>query len=158
MTQSVEISFDCLPLRSLPRVDVPIDASPKYRLRCERIKHAIDTYGAHNAYFLYNAKCNFHLTNRPDFGLIEFRFEGTVLTDPDDQQTVEAHLHVELARETCDWLTEPIVRWFYETVTHSVKVEFDRYIAAGDLEQAHRRAAEIQARADEHGGYVGMYL
>jgi hypothetical protein len=63
-----------------------------------------------------------------------------------------------LARETCDWLTEPIVQWFHESVTHAVKVEFDRYIAAGDLAQAHRRAEELQAQADAQGGYVGMYL
>ena len=29
----VDISFDCLPLRSVTRLDVPIDASPKYRER-----------------------------------------------------------------------------------------------------------------------------
>jgi hypothetical protein len=27
----VEIVFDCLPLRSVGRLDIPIDASPKYR-------------------------------------------------------------------------------------------------------------------------------
>ena len=36
--------------------------------------------------------------------------------------------------------------------------EFDRYIAAGDLEQAKRRIEAMQAKADQTGGYMGMYL
>ena len=31
MNRFVEITFDCLPLRSIPRLDIPIDASPRYR-------------------------------------------------------------------------------------------------------------------------------
>ena len=41
MSEYVEIEFDCLPLRSVGRMDIPIDASPNYRARCERIKHAL---------------------------------------------------------------------------------------------------------------------
>ena len=37
-------------------------------------------------------------------------------------------------------------------------VNFDRFIAAGDLEQAKKRADAIQAKADQSGGYMGMYL
>ncbi len=40
----------------------------------------------------------------------------------------------------------------------AVMVEFNRYIAAGDLEQAKRRIAALQAKADQSGGYMGMYL
>ena len=42
MQRWVEVSFDCLPLRSIARLDIPIDASPKYRARCERIKAAME--------------------------------------------------------------------------------------------------------------------
>src|SRR5262249_6595021 len=59
----VEITFDCLPLRSISRMDIPIDASPRYRQRCENIKAAIEHHGSHNSYYLYNAQCVFHLTN-----------------------------------------------------------------------------------------------
>ena len=158
MNRYVDIRFDCLPLRSISRLDIPIDASPKYRARCERIKQAIDAHGSHNTYYLYNATCTFRLTNRDDQGMLEFRFEGTVLTDPTDQHTKTADLRVELVRETCDWLTEPVVKWFSETVPKAAAVEFDRYIAAGDLAQAVTRMKALQAQADQSGGFVGMYL
>ena len=52
MNRWVDVTFDCLPLRSIGRLDIPIDASPKYRERCERLKACIDKHGAHNSYFL----------------------------------------------------------------------------------------------------------
>jgi hypothetical protein len=158
MQRYVEISFDCLPLRSVTRMDVPIDASPRYRARCERIKSAIESHGSHNTYYLYNANCVFHLTNSPELGMLEFSFEGTLVTDDSDQQAIYAHLDPKLERETCDWLTEPAVAWFKETVPRAVMAEFDRYIAAGDLEAAKRRIEALQAKADQSGGYMGMYL
>ena len=158
MQRWVEISFDCLPLRTVGRLDIPIDASPKYRQRCERIKDAIERHGSHNTYFLYNAKCLYHLANHESLGEIGFKFEGTVLTDSSDERTERCDLQVELLSETCDWLTEPIVNWFEETVSRSVSVEFDRYIAAGDLDKAKQRIEQIQATSDQSGGYVGMYL
>lgn len=158
MSQFVEIEFECLPLRTISRLDIPLDASPKFRQRCERIKQAIDQHGSHNSYFLHDARCVFHLTNKAELGMIEFRFEGTVLTNASDDETLSCDLHVELVRETCDWLTEPIVGWFHETVSHAVQVEFDRFIAAGDLAKAVRRVEEIQAASDQQGGYLGMYL
>ena len=158
MNRFVEIEFDCLPLRSVTRLDIPIDASPRYRARCERIKAALERHGSHNSYFLYDANCVFHLTNQDDLGTLEFSFEGTVLTDPTDRETVLADLEVTLVRETCDWLTEPVVAWFRETVSHAVMVEFNRYIEAGDLAQTLKRIAALQAKADQTGGYVGMYL
>jgi hypothetical protein len=158
MNQPVEIAFDCLPLRSVGRMDIPLDASPGYRARCERIKRALATHGSHNAYFLYNATCEFRLTNDADVGALEFRFEGTVLTDAVDQKTAQADLEVELSRETCDWLTEPVVTWFKETVRQAVRVEFDRYIAAGDLQQTLKRIEALQTESDQQGGFLGMYL
>ncbi|MDP6443559.1 MAG: hypothetical protein QGG36_02800 [Pirellulaceae bacterium] len=154
----VEIEFDCLPMRSIGRLDIPIDASPKYRKRCENIKRALEQFGSHNTYYLYNARCLYHLTNDPERGMVEFRFEGVAFTNKDDTTTERCHLEVELRSETCDWLTEPIVLWFREGVENAVCVEFDRYIEAGDLDQTKQRIEQIQSASDQSGGYVGMYL
>ena len=158
MSHYVDITFDCLPLRSVGRMDIPLDASPKYRARCERIKRQLSAYGSHNTYYLYNARCAFHLTNEPELGMVEFRFDGTVITDATDQKTQDCILEVELVRETCDWLTQPIVGWFLETVSRAVAIEFDRYIAAGDLAQTKKRIELLQAQSDALGGFVGMGL
>ena len=158
MNRWVEITFDCLPLRTVGRLDIPLDASPKYRALCERIKAAIERHGSHNSYYLHNARCVYHLTNQGDAGMLDFRFEGTVLTDAEDLHTQRSDLEVELVRETCEWLTEPIVQWFVETVHRAVNAEFDRYIEAGDLQKAKERIEKIQAASDEAGGYLGMYL
>lgn len=158
MDQRVDISFDCLPLRSVGRLDIPLDASPAYRARCERVLHALRQHGSHNSYYLYNASCAYHLTNDDEVGMLQFVFEGTVLTDETDQKTAGCHLEVQLQRETCDWLTEPIVDWFKETVARSVAVEFDRYIACGDLGKTVERIARLHAENERLGGFVGMYI
>jgi hypothetical protein len=158
MNRWVEISFDCLPLRTIGRLDIPIDASPKYQQRCEQIKQAIDKHGSYNTYYLYNAECKFHLTNREDLGSIEFRFQGTLLTDADDLKAARTDFEIELIRETCDWLTAPVVKWFEQCVGPAVLVEFDRFIEAGDLQRAKERLARLQAQSDQSGGFLGMYL
>ena len=158
MDRWVEISFDCMPLRSVTRFDIPLDASPKYRAFCETVKAAIEKHGSMNSYFLYNARCCYHLTNDANIGSIEFKFYGTVLTDEGDARTKRCDLSVDLVGETCPWLSSPIVEWFQDTVARSVAVEFDRYISAGDLQQAKQRIERIQQASDEAGGFVGMYL
>ena len=67
-------------------------------------------------------------------------------------------MDVNLVRETCDWLTQPDVAFFVRSVSPAALVEFNRYIAAGDLEKTKQRIAQVQAQTDETGGYVGMYL
>ena len=158
MDRWVDISFDCLPLRSVGRLDIPLDASSEYQELCKRIKAAIRQHGLHNTYYLFNAKCLYHLTNSEELGLLEFRFEGVALTDSTDSKTDRSDLKIDLVRETCEWLTQPIVAWFATTVARSVETEFDRYIAAGDLDQAKQRIEQIQAASDDAGGFVGMYL
>jgi len=158
MSRWVEIAFDCRPLRSLGRLDIPLDASPKFRALCERIKAAYEKHGAYNTYYLYNAACTFHLTNRDALGTLEFRFEGTLFTDASDMRAQHADLAVELVRETCDWLTAPVVAWFEQTVERAVCVEFDRYIAAGDRDRTKERLERLQAEMEKSGGHVGMYL
>ena len=158
MNRWVEITFDCLPLRSVGRMDVPLDASPTFRTLCENIKAAIDKHGSFNTYYVYSARCAFHLLNHDTLGMIEFRFEGTLFTDATDCKTERCDLTVELVRETCDWLKEPVVEWFRETVTQAVRVEFDHFIDAGDLEKTRQRVEKLRSQADQLGGYMGMYL
>lgn len=158
MSGWVDVSFDCLPLRSVGRLEIPLDASPKYQQRCMKIKAAMEKHGSHNSYYLYNAQVTFRLTNAEEVGMLQYRFEGTVLTDAADEKSLRTDLHVDLLRETCDWLSEPIVQWFKETVSRTVAVEFDRYIAAGDLEKTRRRLEEIESQSDDQDGFMGMYL
>jgi len=158
MGRYVDVTFDCLPLRSVGRFDVPLDASPAEQALCARIRRAAEVHGSHNTYYLCNARCVFHLTNHDQVGMIEFAFEGTVLTDPEDRKTVSSDLQVELRQAVCDWLTAPVVRWLSETVAQAVKVEFDRYIAAGDLEKTIQRQQRIRAESDAQGGFMGMDL
>jgi len=158
MNPHVEVSFDCVPLRTLGRLDVPLDAPPELRALVQRVKRAVEKHGQHNTYYLHNARYLLKLTNDPQIGMLEFRFEGTVLTDAEDRKTLQSDLDVQLARETCDWLTEPVVEWFRETVNRAVQVEFDRYIAAGDLQRTKERIARLEAESDARSGFLGMGL
>jgi hypothetical protein len=155
---AVQVAFDCQPLRSLGRLDIPLDASPRFRQKLERLQAAIGTHGTRNTYYLTNAFCRFQLTSDPAIGMVEFAIEGTVLTDETDTRTVGSDLMISLERETCDWLTQPAVEWLTFSVKRAVEVEFDRYIAAGDLSRAVARLEQEQQRLDEAGGYLGMNL
>lgn len=154
----VEVEFDCMPLRSVTRVDVPIDASPKLAEKIRRVKAALEKHGALNSYYLHNASCVYHLTNDPAQGMMEYEFEGVVLTDEQDLQARSCDLLVSLKRETCSWLTQSIVQWLAETVQRNVLIEFNRYILAGDLTKTIERLEQVHKASDEAGGYVGMYL
>jgi len=158
MSVPVDISFDCLPLRSITRFDVPLDASPGLQSLCLRIKQAAEKHGLHNTYYLHNGRCRFQLTNDPQIGMLEFQFEGTILTDADDLHARYADLIVEVRQEVCDWLTEPAVAWFRETVRQAVLIEFGRYIAAGDLQKTIDRMQRLQATSDAQGGFIGLGL
>ncbi|MFN3189069.1 MAG: hypothetical protein ACE361_00990 [Aureliella sp.] len=156
--QWVEIDFDCLPLRSVARFDVPDDASPKLAAKLIRIRQAFEDHGTHNTYYLHNAKCVYRLTNDTQNGMIRFDFEGTVMTDTTDLQAKGCDLRVELSMETCSWLNQAIVDWLAESVQHSVLVEFNRYVQAGDLQKTIDRMQEIEKASEDSGGFVGMYL
>jgi len=158
MKPGVEIAFECLPLRSVGRVDVPLDASAEFEAFCRRVQRALAKHGHHNSFYLHHGRYTLLVTNDPQIGLIEFGFEGVALTDAEDRTTVDVDLDVELRAETCDWLTEPVVEWFRHTVQQAVRVEFDRFIAAGDLERTKERIARLQAETDAHGGFLGMGL
>jgi len=156
--QWVEIEFDCLPLRSITRTDVPVDASPVYEQFVLSVKAALEKHGAHNTFYLHHGKCTFRLTNDAASGEVMFKFSGVALTGDRDLKTRSVDLTVELERETCAWLSKPIVEFFAESVRHAVIVEFDRYIQAGDLEKTQERIQAIQDQSDSADGFVGMYL
>jgi hypothetical protein len=158
MAHYVDVTFDCLPLRSIDRFDIPIDASAALRGFCQRVIAAAGKHGLHNSYYLHNAHCVFHLTNDEQVGSLDFHFEGTVLTDPKDQRTVGSDLNVQLDKETCDWLTRPVAQWFVETVNYAVRAEFDRYIAVGDLKRTIERLQRMEQESDTRGGFLGMGL
>ncbi len=154
----VEVKFDCLPLRSVGKVVIPDDASPKLAEKLGRIQAAIEHHGTHNSYYLHNASCIFHLTNDPAIGMFQFNFEGVLLTDGKDMKSHSCELIVDLARETCSWVNQAIVNWLAESVERAVLVEFDRYINAGDLTKTLQRLEALQKASEESGGFVGMYL
>jgi hypothetical protein len=154
----VEIEFDCLPLRSVTRLDVPVDASPVYEQFVLRVKEAMSKHGSHNTYYLHRGTCVYHLTNDPAHGKVEFSFEGTVMTDEGDRSTRAVDIHVKLHGETCSWLSEPIVGFLAESVQHAIVTEFNRYIDAGDLEKTEQRIKAVQDQSDSAEGFVGMYL
>lgn len=154
----VDIAFDCLPLRSVTRLDPPLDASPGLVAKWERIKKAISEHGTHNTYYLHNAHCRFFVTNDPNCGMISFKFEGVLFTDENDASARSASLQVTLDQENVSWLEQHVVRWFSESVSHAVCAEFDRYIGAGDPDRTRKRMEQLQQLIEQTGGFVGMHL
>lgn len=156
MEPVVDIAFDCLPLRSIGRVDIPIDASPAYRTRCQRLLHAIDTYGAANSYFLYNTRCVYRLANSDIDNMLRFTFEGIVVTDRSDGKAEQAELDVILTSETCGQQLSPdVLAWFARVVERAVLIEFNHFIAAGRLAQRVDQLGEVASIADV-AGFSGM--
>jgi len=157
-SRPVDLAFDCIPLRSLGRLDPPLDASPGLVAKYDRIKGAIAEHGTFNSYYLHNAFCRFFVTNDPLNGMIGFTFEGVVFTDDSDSRAKHASLKVTLEKETCPWLEQHVVKWFAETVNQAVIVEFNRYIGAGDPEQTKKRMQQLERAVEDRGGFVGMHL
>jgi hypothetical protein len=155
MRPIVDIAFDCLPLRSVGRVDVPLDASPAFRARCERLQRAIDRHGTENAYYLYNTRCVYRLANSDVKNMVRFSFEGTVLTDRSDAKADHAELAVELQAQTCGSMPAKVLEWFRAVVTKAVLIEFDHFIAAGTLAQRVSALGTVDSVADL-AGFAGM--
>jgi hypothetical protein len=157
MDPVVEIEFDCLPLRSIARVDIPLDASPAFRQRCERLLTAIEAHDNQNAYFLYNTQCTYHLANSEIANMLRFSFDGTVLTDRSDCKADQADLAIELVAETCGGVPAAALEWLQTVVERAVLVEFDRFINDGQLAA---RVAELGdvASISSISGFAGMGL
>ena len=124
----------------------------------KKLREAARKHGLHNTYYLHDGRCTFHLTNHDQIGVVDFAFEGTVLTDAEDLRTLGSDVQATLIGETCDWLVAPVVAWFADTVREAVKVEFDRFIAAGDLHKTIQRMQQLQANSDAQGGFLGAWL
>jgi hypothetical protein len=158
MSRWVEISFNCLPLRSVASFSPPVDASDEEMDLFRKLREAAKKHGIYNSYYLQGGKCIFHLTNHETIGILEFRFDGTVLTDEQDMNTLYCDLAVELSGDVCDWLVAPVVDWFADTVRQAVKIEFDRFISTGDLKKTIHRIEQLQAASDAKGGFLGLGL
>jgi hypothetical protein len=155
MDPYVDIAFDCLPLRSVGRVDVPLDASPAFRARCEHLQRSIEAHGAKNAYFLYNTRCVLRLANSDVHNMLRFTFDGTVWTDRGDCQAAGANFQVLLSGETCGPLPPAVLAWFGPVVERAVMIEFDRFIAAGKLADRVAEVGQID-RVTDLAGFAGM--
>jgi hypothetical protein len=155
MTPVVDIAFDCLPLRSIGRVDIPIDASPAYRARCEQLLQAIATHGNTNAYYLYNTRCVYRLANSDIDNMLRFSFDGTLVTDRSDGRADHADLDVRLVSQTCGAMSDEVLAWFQRVVEQAVLVEFNHFIAAGQLAE---RVEDLGNVASIHdiAGFSGM--
>lgn len=155
MDPVVEIEFDCLPLRSIGRVDIPLDASPAFHARCERLKQAIEAYDNQNAYFLYNTQCTYRLANSEITNMLRFTFDGTLLTDRSDYKADRADLDIELTAETCGGVPQVALQWLRSVVTRAVLVEFDRFIADGQLAARVRELGAVESVMSV-SGFAGM--
>jgi hypothetical protein len=133
MQPVVDIAFDCLPLRSLPRVDIPLDASPAFRTRCERLRKAFDAHAGQNAYYLYNTRCTYRLANSDIDNMLRFSFDGTLVTDRSDCKADRADLDIVLTAETCGGVPPAAMDWLRGIIRRAVLIEFDRFISDGQL-------------------------
>ena len=155
MEPVVDIVFDCLPLRSVPRVDVPLDASPAFRARTEHLRQAIEQYGGENAYFLYNTRCTYRLANSDIDNMLQFSFDGTLLTDRSDGKADRADLDVVLIAETCGGVPPTVMEWFRGIIERAVLIEFDRFITDGQLADRLDELGSIDSISDV-ADFAGM--
>ena len=133
MNPPVHIAFDCIPLRSVGRLDIPLDASAAHRAHCQRLQDAIHEHGTENAYYLHQAMAVFRLANSAVDGMLRFEFQGTVLTDASDRKAVSAELDIRLAGNTALDMDAAALAWWQQIVRRAVVIEFDRFVAAGKL-------------------------
>ncbi len=155
MEPNVDIAFDCLPARSVGRIDVPLDASPEFRARCLHFQQVIDQHGTDGVYFLYNTHCVFRLANSDVDNMLRFTFDGAVITDRSDCKADRADLQVNLAAETCGPLPATVLTWFRGIVERAVLIEFDRFIAAGCLADRLTELGQVE-RLTDISGFAGM--
>jgi hypothetical protein len=155
MQPVVDIAFDCLPLRSIARVDIPLDASPGFRARSERLQQAFNAYAGENAYFLYNTRCTYRLANSDIDNMLRFSFDGTVLTDRSDCKADRADLNIVLIAETCGGVPLTALDWLRGIIQRAVLIEFDRFIEDGHLAARVKQLGSIDSITDV-AGFAGM--
>ena len=155
MQPVVDIAFDCLPLRSIARVDIPLDASSAFRARSERLRQVFNAYADENAYFLYNTRCTYRLANSDIDNMLRFSFDGTVLTDRSDLKADRADLNIVLTAETCGGVPPAALHWLRGIIQRAVLIEFDRFIEDGQLAERVRQLGSIDSITDV-AGFAGM--
>jgi hypothetical protein len=155
MEPVVDIAFDCLPLRSLPRIDIPLDASPEFRARCERLRKSLDEHPGENAYYLYNTRCTYRLANSDIDNMLRFSFDGTLVTDRSDCKAERADLNIVLTAETCGGVPQAALDWLRGIVRQAVLIEFDRFISGGQL-AARKDELESLDSIATIGDFAGM--
>jgi hypothetical protein len=155
MEPIVDIAFDCLPLRSIGRVDIPLDASPTLRARVQQLQKAIESHDTQHAYFLYNTRCIYRFANSDVDNMVRFSFDGTVVTDRSDRKADHADLAIELTAETCGGLPPDVLTWFRGVVKRAILIEFDHFIAAGRLAQRVHQLGKVASLADV-AGFAGI--
>ena len=96
MKSCVEIAFDCLPLRSVGRFDPPLDAADDVVEFYDRLRRAAAKHGAAERLLPPPGVLRLSFDQRPEVGMVEFAFEGVVLTDADDLKTRQCDLEVRL--------------------------------------------------------------
>ena len=151
MQPVVDIAFDCLPLRSIARVDRHLDhlqTALEHRARSERLRQAVDAYAGENAYFLYNTRCTYRLANSDIDNMLRFSFDGTLLTDRSDCKADRADLNVVLTAETCGGVPPAAMEWLRRMLKRAVLIEFDRFIADGRLAQRVEELEDISSITD----------
>ena len=130
-----------------------MDASGIYRIRYERLREALRSHSAQRTYYLYDAHCVFRLANSEIEGMIRFDFEGIVLTDAGDVLTDHVELDVKLASETCDGIPAEVEAWLKQRLEKVVAIEFDRFIAAGQLSSRTTELGQLECLSD-FGGFL----
>jgi len=65
--------------------------------------------------------------------MLRFSFDGTLVTDRSDYKADRADLDIVLTAETCGGVPPAAMDWLRETVRRAVLIEFDRFIADGQL-------------------------
>jgi hypothetical protein len=152
----VDVEFDCVPLRTIGRLDIPLDASDAQRRRAAHMQSAINSYGVERTYFLQNARCVFRFANSDVEGVCRFEFEGIARTDAGDRKCEEVILEVALVSETCGGVPSVVQEWLIERVRQAVAIEFDRFIAAGQLAAQVGQPEAPSRMAENLDGLGGM--
>ena len=78
-----------------------------------------------------------------------------VLTDRSDRQAERADLTIQLVAETCGGVPTAAIEWLQGVVERAVLVEFDRFIAAGQLASRVAELGEVE-KLVAVSGFAGM--
>jgi hypothetical protein len=85
----------------------------------------------------------FRFANSEIDGICRFDFEGVVRTDAGDRRCELAELEIHLLSETCGGIPESVQAWLLDRVREAVRIEFDRYLAAGRGDADANEVAEL---------------